>query len=156
MRMLETSRMATKWMACSLFLVSISMVAVDRCPAQDTKAKGQELFKLLPSDAIAAVVASPKSMMAKPEMEMMPREIVTAAGLKELGFDPMELESFIGFIQLPQDGMPPGFGLLLKSAIAFDQAAAMPQLTQGTVPGTIAGRKFMQDRKSTLLNSSHT
>lgn len=144
MRLLETLRMASKWTACIVFVVSTSMVFVERCHGQDAKANGQELLKLLPSDAIAAFVASPKSIAAKPEMEMMPREIVTAAGLKELGFDPMQIESFIGFIQLPQDGMPPGFGLMLKSANAFDQAVAMPQLAQGTVPGTIAGRKFMQ------------
>jgi type II secretory pathway pseudopilin PulG len=131
-------------MACIVFVVCTSIVVVERCSGQEAKANGRELLKLLPSDAIAAMVASPKSMAAKPEMEMMPREIVTAAGLKELGFDPMEIESLIGFIQLPQDGMPPGFGLMLKSASAFDQAAAMPQLAQGTVPGMIAGRKFMQ------------
>lgn len=130
--------------AIGLLLTLSSAIAIDSSIAQESKPKHSELLKYLPADAIAAVVASPKGLASRPEMDMLPREIVTAAGLKELGFDPMEIESMVAYVQMPEQGLPPGFGVVMRSAVDYDRAQMLPQLMRDTTPARILGREFFR------------
>jgi prepilin-type processing-associated H-X9-DG protein len=64
-------------------------------------------------NAIVAAVAYPRRVLMAPEMEMMPIEVLSAAGKKELGIDPVDVEHLLLVIDAPQAG-PPRFGLVVR------------------------------------------
>jgi prepilin-type processing-associated H-X9-DG protein len=64
-------------------------------------------------NAIVAAAAYPRRVLMAPEMEMMPIEVLSAAGKKELGIDPVDVEQLLLVIDAPQAG-PPRFGLVVR------------------------------------------
>lgn len=54
-----------------------------------------DLLKFVPADAVAAIVARPKQLLSKQEMESFPVEIASAAGIEHLGIDPLHVETVL-------------------------------------------------------------
>ena len=83
-------------------------------------ADAQEAFKdsdLIPSSAVAAVFIHPKKIIEDPSMDLMPRELLTALGKRELGIDPCEISSAMILLDNFEDTRrPPGFAF----AVRFD------------------------------------
>jgi hypothetical protein len=71
----------------------------------------------IPSSAMAAVFLKPQDALAQPSMELVPREIISAFGKQELGFDPLEITDATLLIDSFSDlDEPPGFALVLQFA----------------------------------------
>jgi hypothetical protein len=70
--------------------------------------------ELIPQNAFAAAVMFPKQIAEDPKFELLPREIITAWGLKEFGFDPMLIKQ-ITFVAKRMDALngPPEWGAVL-------------------------------------------
>ncbi|MGE0610310.1 MAG: DUF1559 domain-containing protein [Pirellulales bacterium] len=126
----------------ALFVIGMLPAGLDlfanRALAQGTSAS----FKFIPDDAFAAVVAYPRTMLTQKEMEMLPLEILTAAGLQELGFDPLDVEQLVAFVQQPANGPLPGYGIVIKLAKPVDQEKLIPGLMAQTEPDKINGKDY--------------
>ncbi len=102
-------------------------------------------------DAVAAVVAHPRRVLTAPESEMLPIEIITAAGKKEAGFDPVQVEQAIIVIELPQTGEPQ-VGWLLRFAALVDEKGLLLPLKQNTVKDEFEGKSY--DRAKSAADAS--
>ena len=101
------------------------------------------------SDAVAALVLQPRRVLTAPEMEMLPIEVIVAAGQQYLGIDPTEVEQAIGILGLAglANGEP-GFGAILRFAKPYDQMAVLARLGAQTRESTHAGKKYWQARQT--------
>ena len=130
-----------------LTVATISIGASQTCHAwQDS------LQDYIPSSAFAMVDVKPKSALAQPSMELLPRELIKVFGEKELGINLLELKR-VTFVmdQITEPDMadPPEFGVLVQ----FDS----PQTLSGKAldkleASTFEGRKsFVLDREKASL-----
>ncbi len=101
---------------CSLlgrFLVVAAVVACLKCGNLRADESPALNLKHLPAEAVGAAFAFPQKLMAMPELELAPTEIIQAAGIKEFGFDPLTIEQALVFVAAPTGPMPPEFGAIL-------------------------------------------
>ena len=126
-----------KWMSLCI-LVAVCFVAPNICLAQGSF----DETKLIPSSATAAIFANPKALLAEPSMELIPREIITVLGKKELGFDPCEINKVMVLLDTFEDQrQPPGFALV----VAFDSPQGLSQkFTQYMEEGELDGKKIFR------------
>lgn len=68
----------------------------------------------LPKGTFAAAAVQPNQLAADPTMEMLPYEVIEAAGREELGFNPLDVEAAVAFATLPILEPPFNVGVLLK------------------------------------------
>lgn len=113
------------------------------------------LAKFVTPDAFAAVIVYPSAIANLPEMELMPKEIIAAAAVKEVGFDPLDIEEAIFFSEPPQPAgillsdptKPAGgttdFCAIVRFKNAVDSAKLFPQLAGELEPATIEGKKAL-------------
>jgi prepilin-type processing-associated H-X9-DG protein len=92
-------------------------------------------------DAVVAVVAHPRRVLTAPESEMLPTEVITAAGKKEAGFDPLQLEQAMIVIEPPGTDEPQ-VGLVLRFAVPVDEKGLLPALKQNTVKDEFEGKSY--------------
>ena len=52
----------------------------------------------------------PQKLAAKPELELLPLEVIAAAGKRDLGFNPLEIEQAIAIVTPPIAGEPAELG----------------------------------------------
>jgi prepilin-type processing-associated H-X9-DG protein len=90
---------------------------------------------------VAAVVAHPRRVLTAPESEMLPTEVITAAGKKEAGFDPLQIEQAMFVVELPQGG-PPEVAVVLWFAVPVDEEAILPALRQNTLKDEFDGKSY--------------
>jgi hypothetical protein len=78
-------------------------------------------------------------------MEMLPLEVLSAAGVKELGIDPLDVEELEAFIEPPMAG-PPSFVVVVKFSKPFRGSELNGQLRAHTMPGELGGKKYLQSQ----------
>jgi len=116
--------------------------------AQQTPAEGQEEIDLgyVTPGAVAAVAAFPRRVLTAPEMEMMPLEVITAVGMKELGFDPLEIEWVLLIAEMPENPAmqagPPPVAIVLRSAKPFGEGKILGKLWERTVEAQLDGKTY--------------
>jgi len=102
-------------------------------------------FRFVPAEAIAAIVAYPRRALDGPGTELYPREIISAAVMKELGIDPLEIDQLVAFVESPNDPGPPPFGIVLRMSKPQDRQTLLPPLMQGATAATLSsGRPFFR------------
>lgn len=86
--------------------------------ALTTQVQSQTTFKdtdLIPSSAIVAVFVDVEAFLNDPSMELMPREMLTALGKREMGVDPCEINSVMMLVDnVTDDRQPPGFAVTVR------------------------------------------
>lgn len=104
----------------------------------------------IPADAYAAVVAHPHAALERKEMELMPREIMAAAGEKELGFDPTQIRRFIAFVGIGESLRDePKVGMILRFA---ERPKLSEQLIRGTTKEELQGRPYYKADREEMLS----
>jgi len=93
--------------------------------------------------AFAAVSVHPRRLLTAPALELMPVEVVTAAGLEHLGFDPVEVESAEAFIEPPTAGGVT-YAVVLKLAKPFRVEQLKPQVREHTFSAEIEGKQYLR------------
>ena len=93
-------------------------------------------------NAVLAAVAHPRRVLTAPEMEFLPLEIISAAGLKELGLDPVQLEEVLAIAVVKDTKQPPQFGLVLRFAEPLRQGGLLPELVRHTTRAEINGKGY--------------
>jgi prepilin-type processing-associated H-X9-DG protein len=85
-------------------------------------ARGQLDVQYIPESAIGAVVLYPKAAAALESLDLLPHEIVSAAGQQQFGVDPLKIEQAVLLLDKPSMEGPPEWGCIIR----FDEA---------TIPG---------------------
>jgi prepilin-type processing-associated H-X9-DG protein len=90
----------------------------------------------IPPDAAVAVVAFPRRTLTAPAMEMLPVEVMSAAGKQQLGIDPLDIEQMIALAEPPKQG-PPAFGIVLQLTRPVEESAIKlpPELSHRVLAG---------------------
>lgn len=119
-----------------------SMVFALQQPSDEAKV---DLGYVTPG-AVAAAAAFPRRVLTAPESEMLPLEVITAWGMKELGFDPLEIEWMLAFVEMPdpetpQAGPPPA-AVILRSAKQFPEGAILGTLWDNTQEEELDGKTY--------------
>jgi len=92
-------------------------------------------------DAVAAVAIFPKRVLTSPQMEMLPTEVLSALGKKELGIDPVEVEQALLIAEPPQAG-PPGVAVVLSMASPIGPGKILAQLEKRTTEAELEGKTY--------------
>ncbi len=79
--------------------------------AEETALRGIEY---VPPEAAVAVVVNFSKLQSAPSLELMPREILTAAGIQDFGFDPLKIHQVIAVATPPSMGSAPGLGAVVS------------------------------------------
>jgi hypothetical protein len=94
----------------------------------------------VPANAVASAALFPKQIAKNPQLDLFPREIVSAWGLKEIGLDPMLLRE-VTFVVRNLDGLgpqPPAWAAIMR----LDDAQALAgNLIDQLEETTIGGKK---------------
>ena len=101
-------------LACFGMVLSPSFQAmgVAQEPAARPVVAGQKAAATLdliyvPASAVGALVLHPQQILAGENADWMPVEVITAAGLQNVGFDPTQIQEAIGVIAPPDMSNPP-------------------------------------------------
>jgi type II secretory pathway pseudopilin PulG len=129
------------WLLVVTMVVTPCAVSAQQPPAAG--APGVVDLNYITPNAVLAAVAHPRRVLQAPEMEMMPIEIISATGNKELGIEPLDIEQVLLVVEPPAAG-PPGAGLVLRFIKPY-------QLENLKLPGvaelqetTLNGRPYRQ------------
>ncbi len=68
----------------------------------------------IPARAVAAVWMHPEQLAKSAELEMVPWEVVQVTAQRELGFNPLFIQTAIGFAAASMDNAPPDWGVVLR------------------------------------------
>ena len=92
--------------------------------------------------AVLVAVVRPRQVLQAPEMELMPIEVISAAGLKELGFDPVQVEEVLVIVEVPDARKPPQAGIVVRCAEPLPPSGLVPDLVQRTTKDELGGRPY--------------
>lgn len=99
---------------------------------------------ILPYSA-AIVSARPRQLLTSEAAQSFPIEVVQAASLKELGFDPLNIERVI-FSMIPPLAGPPNYAILVQLSKRIELNDLSPKLTQHTVPARRDGQAYLRSQ----------
>ena len=109
-------------------------------PAGDAQHEPLNLAYAVPN-SILFVAARPAQLFSSPMAEVYPTEIVQAAGIKELGIDPLTAKSVV-FALAPTIGGPPSYSVITQFNQPFELKPS--KATEHAVPAEVAGKPYLQ------------
>jgi prepilin-type processing-associated H-X9-DG protein len=104
--------------------------------------------------AFAAAVVYPRHVLTAPEMEMLPIEVFSAGGKKELGIDPVEIEQILAFAEAPQSlqAGPPQAGIVLRMVAPLSEGEILAPLWRETEEAQLNGKSYRKARDPMMLS----
>ena len=150
--MSRLSRKIIVWILILSMAYSPSMVyALQRTPAE-----GKVDLGYVTPGAVAAAAAFPRRVLTAAESEMLPLEVITAWGMKELGFDPLEIEWLLAFVEMPapeaMTAGPPPMAIVLRSAKAFPEGKILGDLWDKTEEDQLDGKTYRKGMTPMIPN----
>ena len=147
--MFSVHRKAICWLLVLVMAVSPTMGCRQQ-PAAPKPSGGKPAEKLdlsyLTPGAALVVVAHPRRVLTAPEMEMLPIEVLSAAGKKELGIDPLDVEQVMLIVEPPQGASPPGAGAVLRLSRPYKEDKILPLLMERTVDAELDGKAYRRGK----------
>ncbi len=131
-------------------IVAIWSILIGAASARaQVNASIEKVVKLTPNETIAAVSAWPKQMSTRARMTMLPLEVLSAAGLEQLGVDPLQIERLDALVGMPGPAGPQ-FGMIVQFAQEFSVEQINPQLLDANGPQTEGNFTFLSDQSGQL------
>ena len=93
--------------------------------------------------AVALLTAHPRQLLTAPATAMLPVEVVSAAGLQQLGVDPAEVDEVVAFVEPPL-GVSLPYGVVIKFSKPFELGSLPERLIAHTQPAELAGKQYLQ------------
>lgn len=151
---MRNPRSARRLIALSIWSLCVArgypIHATAQVPAADPEALLRQLAdQFVPAEAQVASFAAPRSIVTRPGMEMLPHEVITAAGTKGLGFDPLTIDVALTCV-IVSDTQPLG-GMVLHTIEALPKSGLLPEVR--TEAATVSGKSFQ--RAQSALEASH-
>ena len=109
--------------------------------ASSNEAAAPQDVTYIPSEAVAAAVVHPQTVLASPDADWLPLEVLTAWGKKEIGFDPVKIKEAVAFCTPPAAG-PPQFGAVVRLKEAYSKADIVAKL-RGAIEVEIDGQAVL-------------
>src|SRR5437879_840365 len=78
-----------------------------RATARGRTAAVHLALTFIPTQAVAAIVAHPQAVLSGPDSEWLPTEVITAAGMKQAGIDPVKIQEAVVLFASPTRGTEP-------------------------------------------------
>jgi len=100
----------------------------------------------LTETATFAGVVHPRRALTDPELELLPIEVLSAAGKKEMGIDPLDVEQVLVMAEPPLQGNPPQAGVVVRFSKPHKLDQILPQLQAATVADTLDGKAYRRGR----------
>src|SRR5437868_634255 len=91
-------------------------------PAAEATAADRPDMTYIPAEAVAAAVVHPQVVLAGPNADWLPLEVITAGGMKEFGFDPLKIKEAVAIAAPPAGGGDPLLGLILRFSTEYSKA----------------------------------
>lgn len=136
---------AIVWMLLVAMAFSPSMVCA-QSPAAAARASKPKLDAgYITPDSVAVVSLYPQSVLTSPEMELLPIEVLSAAGMKELGIDPLDIEHALVIAEPPTAG-PPQAGVVLRFSHPIGQGKLLGPLWEQTAAADLDGKPYRQGK----------
>lgn len=110
--------------------------------AEETALRGTEY---VPPEAAVAVVVNFSKLQSAPSLELMPWEILTAAGIQDFGFDPLKIHQVIAVAAPPSMGAPPGLGAVVSLSMPVTLKPSVLAQAQRVL---VAGQQVYRFRKN--------
>ena len=122
----------------SLVAVCVALLAIP-APRIDAADKAVLLdIEYVPAEAVTAAVVNLRKLKRSPGLELMPWEVLTAAGIQELGFDPLKIEQVL-VTAAPQNQAP---GFSLGAVVSLSSPVTLKQeFLSRAEPILVAGHK---------------
>jgi hypothetical protein len=131
---------------CLLPQLSVSALAQN---ADDTSTSPQNAEKwsgdYIPEPAIAAAFLSPADVLSSPDWELMPVEVIRAAGMQHVGLDPMHVKRAQLVVGMPTPNGPTG-GLVLELTQDYDFSALTPEVVQAFEKADASGMTIWESK----------
>ncbi|HEX3599439.1 MAG TPA: DUF1559 domain-containing protein [Lacipirellulaceae bacterium] len=102
------------------------------------------------STAVGMLDVRPAQVLKSPLADLLPVEVVSAAGLKYLGFDPANVDEATAFVDQINPQAPPAYGIAIKFSQPIRAAGLLPQLRVGTQAAEVAGARYLQNQNPML------
>jgi hypothetical protein len=103
--------------------------SADAAAAPKASAAAEPLdLSYIPAEAVAAAVVHPQTILAGPNADWLPLEVITAWGMKEVGIDPVKIKEVVAVIAAPQGGSEPHFGVVVRFSEAYSKADVVAKL----------------------------
>jgi len=112
-----------------------------RAPGKPAAGVKLDLGYVTPESTAAAVI-HPRRVLTAPEMEILPTEVITAAGKQHLGIDPSEVEQVMVIAEPPVPGRPPQVGIVLRMAKPLPEGRILGPLWDQTEEGQLDGKPY--------------
>jgi len=142
--MSRTHRKIVSWMLVAVMTFSPTAIYAQmpqaEPPASAAEASPIDLTFVTP-ESCAAVILFPRRALTSPAMEMLPLEVMTAAGMKEWGIDPLQIEQVVAVAEPPVGG-PPGFTVMARFAAPIPKGKILGPLWDQTVDDKIDGKPY--------------
>jgi type II secretory pathway pseudopilin PulG len=100
-------------------------------------------------NAVVVAALRPHQLLTSPALALAPVEVVSAAGLEYLGYDPADFEQITVFTELPVGG-PPNYGIIVKFTQPFKMKGIPSRLTAHTQPGMLDDEPYLESAQPYL------
>lgn len=152
--LLRCHRGAVAWLLVGLTVLTPALSYAQppgSAPPAAAGAKAAVDLGYVTPETVAAVVLHPRRVLTAPESEMLPIEVISAAGIKELGLDPLDIEQLLVIAEPPQEG-PPQVAAVLRFAKPLAQGEVLAPLWQQTAEADLDGKKYRQAQNPLALS----
>jgi type II secretory pathway pseudopilin PulG len=128
-------------------------------------AGGSPDLTYIPAEAVAAAVVHPQVTLAGPDADWLPLEVLTAWGMKELGFDPVKIKEVVAFVSPRTLVGEAQIGVVVRFSEAYSKdnvAASLPGARETIINGkSLLGRPqpggrffYFPDDRTIVLGSA--
>ncbi|MDA1055148.1 MAG: DUF1559 domain-containing protein [Planctomycetota bacterium] len=113
--------------------------------AQPPEGKDGGTLSYVTEKAAAAVIIRPRRVLEAPAMEMLPIEVLTAAGKQNLGIDPIDIVEILAIAEAPGEG-PPGYGIVVRFSKPYELEKLRLPVNWRLDQSQIANRPYLQSQ----------
>jgi hypothetical protein len=104
----------------------------------------------IPARAVAAVVLHPERLSRSPELELLPWEVMQFTAQREMGIDPLAIETAIAIAAAPTGEGPPDWGVVLRFSQPQQLAGKWLEQTEPATAGQIAYRRALRPTEPSI------
>ncbi|MEX2141125.1 MAG: DUF1559 domain-containing protein [Pirellulales bacterium] len=107
-------------------------------------------LRYIQPDAFAVVVVHPRAVFEAPAMDLLPREVITAAAMKEAGIDPTKIDrAIISVANFAPPSEPTVAGVAYFSE-PFDPQQVLAPIRAQAKEGAVAGKSYWTDPRANM------
>ncbi|MEX0936573.1 MAG: DUF1559 domain-containing protein [Pirellulales bacterium] len=132
-----------------LMAVVVTAGSVTSTPAQqEADAQPPQLdLSYIPEGAVAASVTFPRRMMTREDMQLLPIEIISALGKRDVGIDPVDIETAIFIVTATSQQRSPQPAFILYTIRPYEAAAVAAKIVPGAGQQIENGRTIYQSQR---------